>query len=116
MTLTCTWHTASPRAGRIALAGDLDHDTGDGLLREIVHHLDAHPGLAALHLDCTRLGFCDTYGLAILLMAQRRLTGAGVRLHLDHRPGTLDRLLTITGTLTHLTGEPELRHEKGLDP
>ncbi|MFG3442626.1 STAS domain-containing protein [Nonomuraea sp. NPDC047897] len=63
-------------------------------------------GLRELRLDCAGLGLCDSSGLAALLVIRRRASEAGVRLRLDHRGAALDRLLDLTGTLEHLTGEP----------
>ncbi|MGW2964913.1 STAS domain-containing protein [Streptomyces sp. NPDC001220] len=88
---------------RIEITGDLDYDTADLLLDEVTAQLSARPGLHDLHLHCTGIGIVDSMGLSILLMIGRRTTAAGARLHLDDRPATLDRLLSITGTLDHFT-------------
>ncbi|MCQ0025528.1 STAS domain-containing protein [Streptomyces somaliensis DSM 40738] len=94
--------TTSGRELRITLAGDLDFDTADGLTRTVREHLAAHPAPDVLVLDCARLAFCDSTGLATLLMAHRLAAGSGTALHLHDRPGFLDRLLRQTGTLDHL--------------
>ncbi|RPK81558.1 MULTISPECIES: STAS domain-containing protein [Streptomyces] len=91
---------------RIELHGDLDHDNADLLVQEAVAQLTARPALTDLYLGCADLGAVDSMGLCALLMISRRTTEAGVRMHLDDRPARLDRLLTLTGTLDHLTAPP----------
>jgi len=88
---------------RIELHGDLDYDTADGLLTAVTTSLAGHPRLEDLYLCCAGLGTVDSMGLSVLLMIRRRTGHAGVRLHLEDRPATLDRLLTITGSLDYLT-------------
>jgi anti-anti-sigma factor len=90
----------------IELHGDLDYDHADQLLEAVTATLGAHPRLADLHLHCAGLGAVDSMGLSALLMIHRRAGEAGVRLHLDDRTANLDRLLTLTGTLEHLTTFP----------
>lgn len=88
---------------RIELQGDLDHSTADSLLAAVTTALADRPRLDDLHLHCAGLGTVDSMGLSVLLMIRRRTGHAGVRLHLDDRPAALDRLLTVTGSLEHLT-------------
>lgn len=88
---------------RIEVNGDLDYDNADSLLATVTAKLAERPGLDDLHLHCAGLGTVDSMGLSVLLMIHRRTTQAGVRLHLDDRAEELDRLLTLTGTLDHLT-------------
>ncbi|MFD3327944.1 STAS domain-containing protein [Streptomyces sp. NPDC058701] len=92
-------------AVRIELHGDFGHQDAGALL-DVVGAVLAEPDAPLdLHVDCAGVASVDSSGLSVLLMA-RRLTGAaGVRLHLDHRPVQLDRMLTVTGTLNHLTGQ-----------
>jgi anti-anti-sigma regulatory factor len=119
--LTLTTTSPGPHAVSIGVRGDLDHATADELLEAATAVLaagradsgesaDSGPGdatgLRDLRLDCSGLGLCDSSGLAALLVIRRRAGAAGVRLHLDHRGTGLDRLLDLTGTLEHLTGEP----------
>ncbi|GGZ82005.1 STAS domain-containing protein [Streptomyces subrutilus] len=100
---------------RIALSGDLDHETCDLLLSLVEGQLTDRPDMVHLHLDCAGLLACDSMGLAALLMVRRRASGAGVRLYLDHRTLPLDRLLMLTGTLEHLTGPPAAVRERSED-
>ncbi|WP_018657099.1 STAS domain-containing protein [Actinomadura flavalba] len=97
----------APAPGEITvhLDGDLDIATADLLTDTVTAELAAHGDARVLRLDCTRLGVCDSLGLAALLMVHRKATAAGALLRLDHRPPILDRILDITGTLEHLTGE-----------
>lgn len=91
---------------RIEIQGDLDYDNADQLLATANGKLADNPHLLDLHLHFAGLGTTDSTGLSILLMIRRRATEAGVRLHLDERSSALDRMLTITGTLAHLTAPP----------
>ncbi|MFF6958973.1 STAS domain-containing protein [Streptomyces sp. NPDC008317] len=91
---------------RIELHGDLDYDNADRLLAVVSDKIADNPRLADLHLHCAGLGSTDSSGLSALLMIRRRTDEAGVRLHLDDRSSALERLLTITGTLAHLTALP----------
>ncbi|WP_328826248.1 STAS domain-containing protein [Streptomyces sp. NBC_00252] len=91
---------------RIELHGDLDYDNADRLMTTVSGKLAAHPRLHDLHLHCGGLDVVDSLGLSVLLMIRRRTSEAGVRLHLDARSAKLERLLTVTGTLEHLTAPP----------
>lgn len=91
---------------RIELHGDLDFDNADQLLTAVTGKLTDNPHLRDLHLHCAGLGITDSMGLAILLMIRRRADEANVRLHLDDRAPALNRMLSITGTLDHLTAPP----------
>ncbi|WP_424217217.1 STAS domain-containing protein (plasmid) [Streptomyces sp. BI20] len=88
---------------RVALSGDLDRDTADELLREVDLRLTDGSGAPVLRLDCAELGAIDSMGLSALLMVRRRTEAAGVGLRLEDRPAHLDRVLSLTGTLEHLT-------------
>jgi anti-anti-sigma factor len=90
---------------RVELVGDLDYDTADRLLETVTAQLAARPSLGHLHLHCAGIGVTDSMGLSILLMIRRHAATANVQLHLDDRPASLNRLLEITGTLAHLTGD-----------
>lgn len=103
--LTCAWAVAGRRTGRLTIVGDLDYDHADEINRVLVEGLGAHPGLRAVHLDCAEVAFCDSYGLAALLMSHRHVRGVGARLHLDNLQPGLTRLLELTRTLEYLTAE-----------
>ncbi|BBF99426.1 MULTISPECIES: STAS domain-containing protein [Pseudonocardia] len=108
---------SEPRPGvvRVALSGDLDYETSDELAATADAALQAAVDPHELRLDCSELGFCDSYGLAALLMLRRRTAAAGIALHLDHRGNALDRLLHMTSTWEHLTGERPADRAKQLD-
>ncbi|MFE6709857.1 STAS domain-containing protein [Streptomyces sp. NPDC057695] len=93
----------SPDSIRIEIHGDLDHVSAGLLVEEATAQLAARPSLADLHLHCANLGVIDSMGLSALLMIHRRTTAAGVRLHMEDRPATLDRILHVTGTFDYLT-------------
>ncbi|MGI5204893.1 STAS domain-containing protein [Spirillospora sp. CA-108201] len=93
------------RALRIEIAGDLDFSTADMLVATVRTQMEDNPDVRELELACGGMGMCDSAGLAALLMVRRRTSAAGARLALTGRSAQLDRLLDITGTLHHLTGE-----------
>ncbi|WP_424185342.1 STAS domain-containing protein [Actinokineospora sp. G85] len=111
--LTTTWTTPDEHTAKVVVEGDLDFDTADALLREVAERL---PGPRALRLDLAGLGFCDSYGLSVLLMVRRRVEAVGTCLHLDNRPGSLERLLVVTNTLDHLTGAGAVAHQQTPEP
>ncbi|QXJ22242.1 STAS domain-containing protein [Actinomadura graeca] len=96
---------------RIEIRGDLDFFTAGSLQDAVEAHLDGRAD--ELELDCAGLGVCDSAGLAALLMVRRRADAAGVRLRMTGRSARLDRMLDLTGTLRHLTGEPAADAEDG---
>lgn len=105
MNLILTVET-SVRSATVRLAGDLDYATTAQLVGAVTDLLAEMPQLGDLHLDFTDLAFCDSAGLSGLLLIHRRSSAAGVQLHLDHRPGHLERIFDITGILEHLTTAP----------
>ncbi|MEU9860189.1 STAS domain-containing protein [Streptomyces sp. NPDC047971] len=106
-TFQLTTATGADGVLRAELVGDLAWDAVDELLDVARAHLSAGPAPSDIRLDCARLTLCDSMGLSTLLAVHRDTATAGVRLHLDHRPPFLDRLLLLTGTYEHLTGLPE---------
>lgn len=109
--LTLSWSRPEEGTATVGMTGDLDHATADRLLAEVTAEA-AVPGTERIVLDCAELVFCDSHGLAVLLMIRRRTTAAGVDLALDDRPARLDRLLAITGTAELLTGAvPQARSQ-----
>jgi anti-anti-sigma factor len=91
------------RSASVRLAGDLDYVTTQDVVETVSRLLVEQPAIRHLHLDCAMLTFCDSAGLSGLLQIHRRLSSAGVQLHLDDRQPHLERILTITGTIEHLT-------------
>ena len=107
MALTLNTHTTD-RSARVHITGDLDYSTTDTLVDAVARLLAEQPLLRDLHLDCSDLAFCDSAGLSGLLLVHRKTSAAGVRLHLDHRPAHVDRILEITCVLDHLTAAPSV--------
>jgi anti-sigma B factor antagonist len=82
---------------RLELRGELDHDTMDEFLDEVRALL---PGLRAderIVVDCERLEFCDSSGLAALLMARREALARGSAIELSEQPEFVRNLLRMTG-------------------
>ncbi|WP_333775577.1 STAS domain-containing protein [Streptomyces sp. IBSBF 3136] len=86
----------------VRLTGDFDHDTSDELLDTVT----SHHALRDVRLDFGELTSIDSSGLSALLMIHRHTSAAGAALHLDSRPGFLDRMLHLTNVLDHLTAPP----------
>lgn len=96
------------RALRVTVRGVLDYDTEYAFLATVGTYLDTPAGPPAdLRLDFAGLTDCDSSALNALITVHRRTTAAGTRLHLDHQPSFLRRMLGLTGLDQHLTGTPE---------
>ncbi|QEV18464.1 MULTISPECIES: STAS domain-containing protein [Streptomyces] len=76
-------------------AGELDHHTAD-LLREPLESCLAD-GYARLVVDCSRLEFCDSTGLNVLLGARLKAEAAGGGVHLAGMLPVVARVFEITG-------------------
>jgi anti-anti-sigma factor len=108
--------TETGRSAFVRVNGDLDYEIADEVVEAISQLLAQRGDLIDLHLDFSGLNFLDSAALSGLLMLHRRATQSGVRLHLDHRPAFLDRVLQVTGLYGHFAashsdvagGEPTL--------
>ncbi|KPI24493.1 anti-sigma-factor antagonist [Actinobacteria bacterium OK074] len=76
-------------------AGELDHHTAD-LLREPLDDC-LGKGLVRLVVDCSRLEFCDSTGLNVLLGARLKAEAAGGAVHLAGMQPVVARVFEITG-------------------
>ncbi|MFI1758191.1 STAS domain-containing protein [Streptomyces sp. NPDC020571] len=76
-------------------AGELDHHTAD-LLREPLEECLAK-GFNRLVVDCSRLEFCDSTGLNVLLGARLKTEAAGGGVHLVAMQPVVARVFEITG-------------------
>jgi anti-anti-sigma factor len=76
-------------------AGELDHHTADLLSEPLGAAMDA--GTRRLVVDCSRLEFCDSTGLNVLLSARLRAEADGGSVHLAAMRPTVARVLEITG-------------------
>lgn len=76
-------------------AGELDHHTADLLREPMDAALDE--GCARLVVDCSRLEFCDSTGLNVLLGARLKAEAAGGAVHLAALRPTVARVFEITG-------------------
>ncbi|MFF4587671.1 STAS domain-containing protein [Streptomyces sp. NPDC001388] len=76
-------------------AGELDHHTAD-LLREPLEECLSR-GLSRLVVDCSRLEFCDSTGLNVLLGARLKAEAAGGGVHLAGMQPVVARVFEITG-------------------
>ena len=92
-------------------AGELDHHTAD-LLREPLEDCLAK-GFARLVVDCSRLEFCDSTGLNVLLGARLKAEAAGGGVHLAGMLPVVARVFEITGAEAVFTVHDTLRSGPG---
>ncbi|MEU3963763.1 STAS domain-containing protein [Streptomyces buecherae] len=76
-------------------AGELDHHTAE-LLREPLEQC-VTDGRSRLVVDCSRLEFCDSTGLNVLLGARLKAEAAGGGVHLAGMLPVVARVFEITG-------------------
>lgn len=76
-------------------AGELDHHTADLLREPLESCLTA--GFSRLVIDCSRLEFCDSTGLNVLLGARLKAEAAGGGVHLAGMLPVVARVFEITG-------------------
>ncbi|MDT0573717.1 STAS domain-containing protein [Streptomyces sp. DSM 3412] len=76
-------------------AGELDHHTADLLREPLESCLDK--GFTRLVVDCSRLEFCDSTGLNVLLGVRLRAESAGGGVHLAGMLPAVARVFEITG-------------------
>jgi anti-sigma B factor antagonist len=78
----------------LGVAGELDIGTADQLRRAVGPHLTAGTRLV---LDISRLTFCDSTGLAVMVGFHKRLLAVGGGLELSAPVPRVRHLLMITG-------------------
>ncbi|MPY64801.1 STAS domain-containing protein [Streptomyces spongiae] len=76
-------------------AGELDHHTADLLRDPLDECIDK--GFARLVVDCSRLEFCDSTGLNVLLGTRLKAEAAGGGVHLAGMQPVVARVFEITG-------------------
>ncbi|MET9828628.1 STAS domain-containing protein [Streptomyces sp. NPDC006385] len=79
----------------VTAAGELDHHTADLLRGPLEDCLDK--GFSRLVVDCSRLEFCDSTGLNVLLGARLKAEAAGGGVHLAGMLPAVARVFEITG-------------------
>ena len=78
----------------LRIDGELDISTADQLRRAVAPYVAAG---GKLILDLSRVSFCDSTGLAVLVGIHKRLAAAGGGLELYAPVQRVQHLLTITG-------------------
>lgn len=76
-------------------AGELDHHTAELLREPLADCLEK--GYVRLVVDCSRLEFCDSTGLNVLLGARLKAEAAGGGVHLAGMLPVVARVFEITG-------------------
>ncbi|MER7580673.1 STAS domain-containing protein [Kitasatospora sp. NPDC097691] len=90
----------------VTLAGELDHDTADGLRAALAR--PSVPGVERIVVDLADLRFCDSTGLNILLRARLDAEAAGHLLELAGPNAVVARIFAITGADTVLRIHPDV--------
>lgn len=91
--------------------GELDHHTAD-LLREPLER-SVEEGYSRLVVDCSRLEFCDSTGLNVLLGARLKAEAAGGGVHLAGMLPVVARVFEITGASAVFTVHDDLEAALG---
>jgi anti-anti-sigma factor len=91
--------------GRLAVAGDIDPATCKSLVDAVTHTLRAD--VHTLDIDVSGVTFCGSAGISAFLMVHRRAHEKGKTLRLVNLNSWVERVLTATGLLEHLTTPPQ---------
>ncbi|MGY1436144.1 MULTISPECIES: STAS domain-containing protein [Streptomyces] len=86
--------------------GELDHHTAE-LLREPLER-SVDEGYSRLVVDCSRLEFCDSTGLNVLLGARLKAEAEGGAVHLAGMLPVVARVFEITGANAVFTVHDDL--------
>ncbi|MFD4244241.1 STAS domain-containing protein [Streptomyces sp. NPDC058525] len=79
----------------LGLAGDLDYDQAPRL-RQALEALTLRPG-QRLVMDLSRIRFCDSSGITVLIVARNLAVAAGADMALAGVPDNTLRILRIVG-------------------
>jgi anti-anti-sigma factor len=106
------------RPACLAVAGDIDVATCDCLVDAVY---DAMTGdVHALDIDVSGVTFCGSAGISAFLRVRRRAQEQAIALRLVNLSSYVERVLTVTGLLDHLTTPPQdltsRRSTKPVDP
>lgn len=95
--------TASEAAAQVAVAGDVDLASADGLLEAVAPLV--RPGVEVA-VDCAEVRFLDSAGLRVLLELNRRAQDAGGTLVLVAPSEVVTRILELAGVVQLFTVRP----------
>lgn len=89
-------YTAQNRRLTVALSGEIDHHRVRGLLEDLDRELDEvlpH----TLEVDCSRITFMDSSGIAVLLRLWKRMEALGGTIRVTGLPEQPARVLRAAG-------------------
>ena len=86
--------------------GELDHHTAESLREPLERCVEE--GYSRLVVDCSRLEFCDSTGLNVLLGARLKAEAAGGGVHLAGMLPVVARVFEITGATAVFTVHEDL--------
>ena len=95
----------------LTLPAQIDLTNADGVRDELLRTVNRGP--AVLVVDMTGTSFCAVAGIHALLRARRRASTAGVGLRVATGPGTVRRMLELTGADQLLDVHPSLEAALG---
>jgi anti-anti-sigma factor len=93
----------TPRETVVALSGELDVASSQGLSEELINLIDG--GTTELVIDLAQLAFIDSTGLSAILQANKKLDGKG-QLVLREPTPLVRQVLEVTGLTGALRIEP----------
>jgi anti-sigma B factor antagonist len=79
----------------VSVVGELDLTTAPELLQALTRLVDE--GRTELIMDLTRLEFCDSSGLSVLVRVRNRLDGVGGAMTLAGPTAVVQRVLDVSG-------------------
>lgn len=82
---------------RLGLEGELDVHTAPNLGDALQKVLD--DGATTIVIDASRLRFCDSSGIQVLVQARERAVESGGKIVMENVHGPVERVLSVTGLL-----------------
>ncbi|MCZ0978561.1 STAS domain-containing protein [Streptomyces diastatochromogenes] len=89
----------------VVVCGELDIESATQLRTALLRAMEACAEGAALTLDLSRVEFCDSSGLNVLLRARQRALGEHRSLAITAASPQMTRLLEMTGAAPLFVGE-----------
>jgi anti-anti-sigma factor len=98
--LTITTSTEGSSAG-ITLTGELDAHTAPGLADALGGLLDG--GAERVVIDASKLRFCDSSGIQVLVQARERAVESGGAIVIEGAQRSVEKVFAVTGLLDLFT-------------
>jgi len=89
----------------VAISGDVDLATSP-VMRAALNEAVTTPGVTAVDVDLSAVGFLDSSGISALLNGRRDADEHGVAFRVTGTQAGPRRVLEMTGVWAHLSGDP----------